>query len=111
MRQKAIYVLTMFFWIPLWQIIALNAVNSFLRTGYFELNQQIEIVKWKWDNPLWLIIGILIWMLLIYYLTYVKKLPMRKLEAVAMGIAGSISLLAILLFRSIAKCDSEFIIF
>lgn len=109
MKQKLVFVLTMFFWIPLWLIIALNAVNSFLRTGYFELNQQIEIVKWKWDNPLWLIIGILIWMLLIYYLTYVKKLPMRKLEAVAMGIAGSISLLAILLFRSIAKCDSEFV--
>ena len=69
MKQKLVFVLTMFFWIPLWLIIALNAVNSFLRTGYFELNQQIEIVKWKWDNPLWLIIGILIWMLLIYYLT------------------------------------------
>ena len=47
MRQKIIYVLTMFFWIPLWLIVTLNSLNSFLRTGYFELGQDVEIVKWK----------------------------------------------------------------
>lgn len=109
MRQKVIYVLTMFFWIPLWLIVTLNSLNSFLRTGYFEVDQYIEIVKWKWDNPLWLLAGVTVWLGLIYWLACRKKVSTRQLQNIALGIAGGISLLAILLFRSIAKCDSEFV--
>ncbi len=109
MRQRVIYVLTMFFWIPLWMIVTLNSLNSFLRTGYFELDQYIEIVKWKWDNPLWLLVGVVIWMGVIYWLACRKKVSTRQLQNIALGIAGGISLLTILLFRSIAKCDSEFV--
>ena len=109
MRQKTIYVLTMFFWMPLWLIVTLNSLNSFLRTGYFELGQDVEIVKWKWDNPLWLLLGVIVWMGLIYWLACRKKVATRQLQKLAIGIAGGSSLLAILLFRSIAKCDSEFV--
>ena len=109
MAKKLVFVLTMFFWLPLTFIIGLNSINSFLRTGYFELDQYVEIVKWKWDNPIWMVIGTLMWMFILYWMLYRNKLDTEKLRRVSLWIAGCISLMAILLFRSIAKCDSEFV--
>ena len=109
MVKKLIYILTMFFWLPLTIILGLNAINSFLRTGYFDLNQYVEIVKWKWDNPIWMILGTAMGLAALYWLVYRRKTDAEKLLKITLSIAGTISLLAILLFRSIAKCDSEFV--
>lgn len=109
MEKKLVYVLTMLFWLPLTLVIGFNVINSFLRTGYFELDQYVEIVKWKWDNPLFMIMGTIVWLMVLFWVVYYKKSAAEKLLKVALWVAGIISTLAILLFRSIAKCDSEFV--
>lgn len=108
-QKKWVYLLTMFFWIPLFVILALNTVNSFFRSGYFELDQYVEIVKWKWDNPVVMIVGTGVWLLLLWFVVYHKSVDQKRLLRVVLWIAGGISLFSILAFRSIAKCDSEFV--
>ena len=58
-------ILTAFYLYPLGLMIIINAVNSLLRTTYFDLYKDMETAKYKWDNPILLLIvtGIVLFLL------------------------------------------------
>ena len=106
-QDKITKVLTYFYLMPLAIMVIFNAVNSLLRTTYFELYRDMETAKYRWDNPLLVLLFSAVLLMLLYLLW---KLGLRaKIGSgkVAVGFAGLMSLFFVLLFKCIATCDSE----
>lgn len=106
-NQKWIRVLTYFYLVPFGFMVAFNTFNSLLRTTYFELYQYVEAARYKWDNPILLIsltTGLLLSACFIRKRGWAGRI---KIEKLAPGFCGMFSLFIVLLFRSVATCDSE----
>ncbi len=106
-QDKMIRVLTYFYLIPLGIMVIFNAVNSLLRTTYFELYKDMETAKYRWDNPL--LVGVLSAVVLAVLYVVWRSDWRKKIGGckVSVGFAGIISLFFVLLFRCVATCDSE----
>ena len=65
-QEKIVRVLTYFYMVPLAVMIIFNAVNSLLRTTYFELYKDMETAKYRWDNPLLVLISSGVLLVLLY---------------------------------------------
>lgn len=107
-RSKLIKVLTFIYLIPFIFIIGFNVLNSLLRITYFELHQYIENARYKWDNPFITLIASAALLWLLFHLLW-KNTDTEKITRLSLVWAGSFCLGAVLLFRCIAKCDSEFL--
>lgn len=106
---RIIKVLSYFYLIPFTIIILFNALNSLLRTTYFDLHQEIEIAKYKWDHPL-VVLAVSVGILgVLYFLLHSNRLNAQRLQGIVLVWAGAVSLSCVLLFRCIAKCDSGFL--
>lgn len=108
-QEKIVRVLTYFYMVPLAVMIIFNAVNSLLRTTYFELYKDMETAKYRWDNPLLVLISSGVLLVLLYL---IWKSDIRKKLGnlwVSVGFAGGLSLVFVLMFRCVATCDSEFL--
>ena len=107
-EQKIVRVLTYFYLVPLAAMVVFNTVNSCLRTTYFELYKDMETAKYKWDNPLLLLMisGLLIAAL---YVLWKKRWFDRVswLPAAAVGFGGAFSLMVVLLVQGTAICDGQ----
>ncbi len=108
-RSKCIKVLTYIYLFPFIVIIGFNVFNSLTRTTYFELYQYIESAKYKWDNPILILIATAAVLLLLFFIIQTKKPSVDNISKISLMWAGSFCLGAVLLFRCIAKCDSEFL--
>lgn len=108
-KEKIIRILTYFYLIPFLTAVFFNTWNSLLRTGYFETGQYVEIVKYRWNYfPITLALtGIVLALLIVS--TRRKAVSGKTVRKWAMVWAGAVSLCSILLFRAVAKCDSEFL--
>ena len=99
-EQKIVRVLTYFYLVPLAVMVVFNTVNSCLRTTYFELYKDMETAKYKWDNPLFLLVvsGLLIAAL---YALWKKKCFDRAfwLPAATVAFGGALSLSVVLLVQ------------
>lgn len=106
-QDKIIRVLTYFYLIPLAIMAFFNSVNSLLRTTYFELYKDMETAKYKWDDPLIVLLftaGILVLLYFVWKSDDLKKVGNLRS---AVCFAGLLSLFFVLLFRCVATCDSE----
>ena len=107
-EQKIVRVLTCFYLVPLAVMVVFNTVNSCLRTTYFELYKDMETAKYKWDNPLFLLVvsGLLIAAL---YALWKKKRFDRAfwLPAATVAFGGALSLSVVLLVQGTAICDGQ----
>lgn len=95
--------------IPFFAVCFFNTANSLLRTGYFETGQYVEIIKYRWNNLLiTLFLSIVLLSVLVVGMRCktVRKECVKRLSIVWTGV---ICLISILLFRAVAKCDSEFL--
>lgn len=104
-----IRILTCFYLIPFLAVVIFNTGNSLLRTGYFETGQYVEIVKYRWNH---LLLTLILSGIMVVLLIAEMRREAHANEAVkkmAIVWAGAISLCSILLFRAVAKCDSEFL--
>ena len=105
--QKGIKILTFFYLLPFGVMVFFNIVNSLLRTTYFDLYQYMETARYRWDNPLLLLIvgtGVLTIFSILFRIGWDKKINILKLS---MSFSGIICLLVVLLFRSEVTCDSK----
>lgn len=108
-QSKIIRILTYFYIIPFAVMVFFNTINSLLRTTYFELYQIVETAKYKWDQPI-LVLLFTIVILIALYLSWKKKLLERfDLNKLSVIFAGLFSLCIVLIFRSEATCDSSLI--
>ncbi|MDE7333529.1 MAG: glycosyltransferase family 39 protein [Lachnospiraceae bacterium] len=108
-EQRFVKILTCFYLVPFALMIGFNIVNSLLRTTYFELYQVMETAKYKWDNPVLVLlvsVGILFLFYWIMKSEWMGKRDVRKLMLVH---GGSICLFIVLLFRCVVTCDSGLI--
>lgn len=108
-QQKIIKILTLFYLIPFAIMIAFNTVNSILRTTYFDLYQVMETARYKWDNPLILLIATAVILMGFYFLLsakWVKKIP---IESLALVYSAVLCLFIVLLFRCVVTCDSALV--
>ena len=107
-EQKIVRVLTCFYLVPLAAMVVFNTVNSCLRTTYFELYKDMETAKYKWDNPIFLLVisGLLIAAL---YVLWKKRWFDRVswLPAAAVVFGGAFSLMVVLLVQGTAICDGK----
>ncbi len=108
-RAKLIKTLTFIYLIPFIIIIGFNVINSLTRTTYFEMHQYIESAKYKWDNPLLVLVAAGAAVLLLFFFVQIKNINADKLTKIALIWVGGFCLGAVLLFRCIAKCDSDFL--
>ncbi len=105
-RQKIVKILTCFYLLPLAAMVVFNTVNSLLRTTYFDLYQDVEAARYKWDDPLLVILFTVGLLVLLFYFRRVKWFKsVDKLKG-AICFAGIFSLIVALLFRAVATCDS-----
>ncbi len=108
-KEKIIRILTCFYLIPFLTAVFFNTWNSLLRTGYFETGQYVEIVKYRWNYfPITLVLTGIVLVLLIVSMNR-QTVSGETIRKLAMVWAGAVCLCSILLFRAIAKCDSEFL--
>lgn len=108
-RSKLIKVLTFIYLVPFIFIIGFNVFNSLTRTTYFDLHQYIESAKYKWDNPIITLIAAAVILWLLFFIIQIKTFDANKIAKISLIWAGSFCLCAVLLFRCIAKCDSDFL--
>ncbi len=106
---RIIKILTYFYMIPFAIIILLQVLNSLLRTTYFDLHQEIEIAKYRWDQPLIVLLVTAVALGIVYLLLNNRGLNTKRLQYMALAWAGAVSLCSVLLFRCIAKCDGGFL--
>ncbi len=106
-QEKIVRMLTYFYIVPLAVMIIFNAVNSLLRTTYFELYRDMETAKYQWDNPLLVLVSSGVLLVLLYLIW--KSGCRKKLGNlwVSVAYAGALSLAFVLMFRCVATCDSE----
>ena len=108
-EQKIIKILTLFYLIPFALMIVCNTVNSLLRTTYFDLYQVMETARYKWDNPLTVLIasaGVIICFYFLMRANWMKKIPIERLALVYSAV---LCLFIVLLFRCAVTCDSGLI--
>lgn len=90
-------------------MIFFNIINSLFRTTYFELYQVNEVVKYKWDSPI-LVVVVTYLSLIAIYLLWKKKFSERiNINKLAVIFARIFSLCIVLLFRCEATCDSALV--
>lgn len=108
-KEKIIRILTCFYLVPFLAAVFFNTWNSLLRTGYFETGQYVEVVKYRWNYfPITLVLtGI--FLVLVIVSTRREAVSGKTVRKLSMVWAGAVSLCSILLFRTVAKCDSEFL--
>lgn len=106
-EKKIVRIITYFYLVPFLVIVAFNAGNSLIRTGYFDLYQYVEIIQYDWNNPILTVLFSVAVVLLVRFVLSRKQLTTELLCRASLLWAGGISLMAVLLFRAIAKCDSE----
>lgn len=115
--QKTIYILTLFYLVPLCVILSFNALISAVQTTYMDLYQEAEIPRYKGDHPILLVlITILILGLFVFFFISLSKKEAAHLhrikksaEICSISLAALICFSAILLFRCIVSCDSSLI--
>ena len=108
-EQRFVRVLTYFYLAPFAFMIGFNIFNSLLRTTYFELYQVMETAKYKWDNPLLLLLasaGIFLFFYWSMKSGWIDKADLRKIMLVY---SAGICLFIVLLFRCVVTCDSGLI--
>ena len=107
-RKKIVKLLTAFYLIPLGIMVLFNAVNSLLRTTYFDLYKDMETAKYKWDDPILLLIVTGIVLFLLYRLSITEWFwRTGKLSLTALLFGTGVSLVIVLLVRGTAICDGE----
>ena len=107
-RKKIVKLLTAFYLIPLGIMVLFNAGNSLLRTTYFDLYKDMETAKYKWDNPILLLIVTGTVLFLLYRLSITEWFQRTgKLSLTALLFGTGVSLVIVLLVRGTAICDGE----
>ena len=107
-RKKIVKLLTAFYLIPLGIMVLFNAGNSLLRTTYFDLYKDMETAKYKWDDPILLLIVTGIVLFLLYRLSITEWFQRTgKLSLTALLFGTGVSLVIVLLVRGTAICDGE----
>lgn len=105
-QQKFVKLLTYFYMLPLALMCVFNSANSLLRTTYFDLYQEVEAARYKWDNPLLVLLLTAGVFVLLYFLRSSKWFRNADITKTAVLFGGILSLVIVLLFRCIATCDS-----
>lgn len=106
MSKKIVRCLTYVYLLPLAGMVFFNIINSFLRTTYFLPNSNMETAKYRWDNPIFLLLFLLLFLPVLYFVwnrvQNVKKVQLGMVIWV-IGISFAINLL----FHCIAICDGK----
>ena len=107
-EQKAVRVLTYFYLVPLAIMVIFNTGNSLLRTTYFELYKDMETAKYKWDQPLFLLIVLALLIVSLYVFWKSGWIDRASwLPCVAVCFGGAFSLIIVLLVQGTAICDGQ----
>lgn len=107
--EKTVRILTYFYLAPFALMVCFNAVNSLLRTTYFELYRDMETAKYKWDNPVLVLAGSAVLLAVLLFLWRNDKIEIKKLDRLCIWFGGILSLIIVLLFRCEVVCDSEIV--
>ncbi len=103
-----VYILTLFYMIPLSIIFIVNMLTSMFQTTYMELYLDTEKPRYKSDNPVILILLVIAF--IVIYIFYSKKHQITKetadaIERISLIFSVAISLFIIFLFRAGVACD------
>lgn len=105
---KLVKILTYIYWLPFSAVVLFNTFNSLFRTTYFDLYQYVEIAKYKWDHPIFMLLLAAV-ILFLFHSILNMRLSTKKVREVLLIWTLGVSLGSVLLFRCIAKCDSGFL--
>lgn len=104
-QQKIVKILTYFYLIPFALMVLFNTGNSLLRTTYFDLYKDMETARYKWDNPLLVLIASAVLMTGLYLFWRFAKLEEKRFSVISVLAGGIISLIVVLAVRGRAICD------
>lgn len=107
--DKLIRILTYIYIFPLAVMVIFNTINSLLSITYFELYQDMETAKYRFDNPLFILVLTAGIFLLLYFILKFKLTDKSDSAKASVLFAGICSLSIVLLFRGIVTCDSAHI--
>lgn len=109
-KENIVYILTLFYMIPLGVILVVNTLVSLFQTTYMELYQDIEKPLYKADSPLFLLF-LAVAFIILAGLFFTKCTISQKLSSIfektAVIFSAVICLLIIFIYRVRVACDSE----
>lgn len=108
-EQRFVRILTCFYLAPFAFMIGFNIFNSLLRTTYFELYQVMETAKYKWDNPLLLLLATAGIFFFFYWIMKSERIDKTGIRKLMLVYSALICLFIVLLFRCVVTCDSGLI--
>lgn len=111
-KEKIIYMLTLFYLIPLGLLLIANTLFSLFQTTYMELYQDTEKPLYKADNPVLLLILTLIFLSLCALSFHKKEISAalcKKAEKFVLVYSVILCLFIIFIYRVRVACDSQFL--
>lgn len=108
-EQRFTRVLTYFYLAPFAVMIGFNTINSLLRTTYFDLYQDMETARYKWDNPVIVLVFSTVVIAIIALVMKSKWIRKLNIQKFALAYSVVICLFIVLLFRCVVTCDSALV--
>lgn len=107
-NHKGVRILTCFYLLPFGLMVLFNIFNSLFRTTYFDLYQDVEAARYRWNNPLLLTVASAGFLLAVCFVLKTER-DNKKINAAKLAVyfSGIVSLISILLFRCIVSADSK----
>ncbi len=108
-NQKGVRILTCFYLFPFGLMVIFNIFNSLLRTTYFELYQDVEAARYRWNHPLLLIAATGVLLFAVHFVIKKAGEDKHQINAARLvfGFSGIVSLTSVLLFRCTVSADSK----
>ena len=108
-NQKGVRILTCFYLFPFGLMVIFNIFNSLLRTTYFELYQDVEAARYRWNHPLLLIAATGVLLFAVHFVIKKAGEDKHQINAARLvfGFSGLVSLTSVLLFRCTVSADSK----
>lgn len=104
--EKTVRLLTYFYLVILGAMVLFNAVNSMLRTTYFDLYLEVEAARYKWDNPIFMLLYAAAVFGLLYCLRN-RLVRWKRFDAAALVFCALLCIAAVFIVRAKAICDGE----
>lgn len=107
-KQRILKILTACYLIPLSAVLLFNAGNSLLRTTYFDLYDDMNTARYRWDHPLAVLavaVLILAILLLVSRTKWFRDGKQNHFAWIFAGVGCLFSLVIVLLVQGTAICD------
>ncbi|MGN1159533.1 MAG: glycosyltransferase family 39 protein [Lachnospiraceae bacterium] len=105
MKNKFVKFCVYSIWVLFFVAIIVMVIDSIFRSTYFTTGQEIEIPSYTWDNPVYVLLGVCIFIAVAALLAYKNKLLCKVLLPKLLLCMFTIGIFFICLLRAYPTCD------